>query len=337
MAVRTALDETSDKGEFKRKESTYRNMIEKGSRFEPEKDRYHLYVALACPWADGALAALFMKGLEDCISYSVTHPTWQKTKEDPSDPHCGWVFRKPGDEPVKSSAGYGSFECDDALVPDTINGCASIREVYEKSNDASGKYTTPVLWDKKEGVIVNNESTEILQMFNSQFQEWAKSADFDLFPADLADAAKAANEWIYHNINNGVYRCGFAKSQEAYDEAVKGLFEHLDKAEAILSKQRYIAGGKFTWMDLRLFMTLVRFDEVYVVYFKTNKGTIQDNYPTLLAYCRDIYQTPGMSKAINMRHIKMHYFTSHPTLNAYSVIPAGRTVDFSLPHGRDKL
>jgi len=336
-AARTALDEVGTKGEFKRKDSTYRNMIEKGGRFEPEKDRYHLYVALACPWADGTLAALFMKGLQNCVSHSVVHPTWQKTKEDPDDHHCGWVFRAPGDAPLQSTAGFGSFECDDALIPDAVNDCASIREVYEKSNDTSGKYSTPVLWDKKEGVIVNNESSEILSMFNSQFQEWAEEPDLDLYPKDLLEECQAANEWIYHNINNGVYRCGFAKSQEAYDEAVEGLFQHLDKAEEILSKQRYIAGDRFTYMDLRLFMTLIRFDEVYVVYFKCNKGTIQDNYPNLLAYCRDIYQTPGMSKAINMRHIKMHYFTSHPALNSYAVMPAGRPVDFSLPHGREKL
>eukprot|EP00971_Amphidinium_carterae_P293124 5819709-Amphidinium_carterae.1 len=217
MAARTALAEVSGKGEFKRKvrvvklcpeDSTFRNFIEKGGRFEPEKDRYHLYLALACPWADGALAMLFLKGLEDCIGYSCTHPTWQKTKEDPEDPHCGWVFRKPGDEPLQSSKGYGSFECHDGLIADTVNGCASIRELYEKSEDTSGKYTTPVLWDKKEGCIVNNESTEILMMFNTQFQEWAKHPEVDLYPADLVDSCKAENEWVYHYINNGVYRCG---------------------------------------------------------------------------------------------------------------------------------
>jgi len=335
MPARTALEETSAKGEFKRKDSVYRNFIEKGGRFEPEKDRYHLYVALACPWADGTLAAIRLKGLEDCIGYSATHPTWQKTKTDPEDKHCGWVFKSPGDAPIPSSAGYGSFECDDQCVPDSVNGCASIREVYEKSKDTEGKYTTPILWDKKEGCIVNNESTEILRMINDQFQDFAKHPEVDLFPADLQEACKAANEWIYHNINNGVYRCGLSQSQEAYDEAVKGLFEHLDKAEDILSKQRYIAGDRFTWMDLRLFMTLIRFDEVYVVYFKCNKGTIQDNYPNLLAFCKDIHQTHGVP--IAMKHIKMHYFSSHPTLNAYSVIPAGRTVDFTTPHGREKL
>mmetsp|Transcript_47784 Transcript_47784/g.87865 ORF Transcript_47784/g.87865 Transcript_47784/m.87865 type:complete len:340 (-) Transcript_47784:333-1352(-) len=337
MPVRTALDEVGEKGEFKRKESTYRNMIEKGGKFEPEKDRYHLYVALACPWACGALATLFVKGLEDCIGYSIVHPTWQKTKEDPEDPHCGWVFRKPGDAPLKNTIGNGNFDCDDALIPDTVNGCASIREIYEKSNDTSGKYTTPVLWDKKEGCIVNNESTEILMMFNSQFQEWAKYPDIDLYPADLADACKAANEWIFFNINSGVYRCGFARAQEPYDEAVNELFAHLDKAEEILSKQRYIAGDKFTWVDLRLFMSLVRFDEVYFVYFKCNKATIRDNYPNLLEYCKDIYQTHRVGKSINMKHIKASYFTAHPTLNTYAVIPAGRTVDFAGPHKRQKF
>mmetsp|Transcript_47782 Transcript_47782/g.87857 ORF Transcript_47782/g.87857 Transcript_47782/m.87857 type:complete len:334 (-) Transcript_47782:333-1334(-) len=331
------MSEVGAKGEYKQKESAFRHIIEKGGRFEPEKDRYHLYVALACPWACGTLATMYIKGLEDCIGLSIVHPTWQKTKEDPEDPHCGWVFRSPGDTPLSNSQGQGSIECDEFLIPDTVNGCKSMRELYEKSNDGTGKYSTPVLWDKKEGCIVNNESLEIIMMFNSQFQEWAKYPDIDLYPADLADACKAANEWIFFNINSGVYRCGFARAQEPYDEAVNELFAHLDKAEEILSKQRYIAGDKFTWVDLRLFMSLVRFDEVYFVYFKCNKATIRDNYPNLLEYCKDIYQTHRVGKSINMKHIKASYFTAHPTLNTYAVIPAGRTVDFAGPHKRQKF
>ena len=344
-----------------RTDATYRNVIEEGGRFEPAWGRYHLYaawqrvdmfvdgatlslvppdvgeVALACPWADGTLAALYLKGLEHVISFSVVHPTWQRSRpENPSDMHCGWAFRNPGDPPLANSLGFGKFECDDALVADIVNNCKFVRDLYEKSNDKTGKYSTPVLWDKKEGTIVNNESMDILKMFNTKFNKFAKNPEFDLFPAHLAKVAEEANAWIYPNINNGVYRCGFAKTQEAYDMAVKDLAGALDKAESLLAKQRYVCGDTFTFMDLRLFMTLVRFDPVYVVYFKTNVGTIEMNYPNLYNYIKDIYQFRNMAKAINIRHIKMHYFTSHPDLNKFAIIPKGRDMDLAGPHNRGK-
>mmetsp|Transcript_47781 Transcript_47781/g.87855 ORF Transcript_47781/g.87855 Transcript_47781/m.87855 type:complete len:178 (-) Transcript_47781:195-728(-) len=174
-------------------------------------------------------------------------------------------------------------------------------------------------------------------MFNSQFQEWAKYPEIDLYPSDLADLCKTAHEWILPHICSGVYKTGFAKEQEAYDIAVNRLFENLDRAEALLSKQRYVAGDKLTYLDVRLFMTLVRLDEAYYVYFKCSKGTIRDNYPNLLDYCKDIYQTHRIGKTVNMKHIKNHYFSAHPALNTYAVVPAGRTVDFSAPHSRAKL
>jgi len=335
MPSKTALDEVDAKGGFKRTDATYRNFIEEGGRFSPAWGRYHLYVALACPWADGALAALFMKGLENVISYSIVHPTWQRSRpQDPNDMHCGWAFKEPKNPPLSNSLGFGSFDCDEALIPDIINGCKFVRDLYEKAKDTSGKYSTPVLWDKQEGTIVNNESMDILKMLNSQFNKFARNPELDLFPAGLQAQADAANSWIYPNINNGVYRCGFAKSQEAYDMAVKDLSSALDKAESLLSKQRYVCGDTFTYMDLRLFMTLVRFDPVYVVYFKTNVGTIEMNYPNLFNYIKDVYQFPGMAKAINMKHIKMHYFTSHPDLNKFAIIPKGRDVDLNAPHNR---
>eukprot|EP00438_Fugacium_kawagutii_P036254 Skav223693 [mRNA] locus=scaffold1907:149356:151961:+ [translate_table: standard] len=251
------------------------------------------------------------KGLEDCIGYSIVHPTWQRSRpNDPADLHHGWMFCKPGDEPLSNSLGFGSFECDDALIPDT-------------AGDTGGKYSTPLLWDKEKNTIVNNESMDILRMFNSKFNKWAKNPDLDLFPSDLEAEAEAANSWIYPNINNGVYRQPM--------EGTSDLGEALAKAEALLSKQRYVCGTRFSYMDLRLFMTLIRFDAVYVVYFKTNVGTIEMNYPNLLEFCKDIYQ------AINMRHIKMHYFTSHPDLNKFAVIPRGRDVDYSGPHKRAEL
>eukprot|EP00440_Ansanella_granifera_P014117 gb/GFBE01015343.1/.p1 GENE.gb/GFBE01015343.1/~~gb/GFBE01015343.1/.p1 ORF type:complete len:345 (+),score=76.62 gb/GFBE01015343.1/:1-1035(+) len=334
----TALDEVDVKGAFKRTESTYRSTVEEGSRFSPASGRYHLYVALACPWADGVLAALFMKGLEGAISYSITHSTWQRTRpEDPDDVHCGWVFRKPGDPALSNSLGFGHFECDEALIPDTVNGCETVRDLYQKAGDAVGKYTTPVLWDKQEGTIVNNESLDILRILNGKFNNFATNPDLDLFPAELMDAAQEANAWIYPNINNGVYRCGFAKTQEAYEQAFGQLSAALDRAESLLAEQRFVLGDAFTYMDIRLFMTLVRFDPVYSVYFKTNCGTIEGNYPNLFDYVKDVYQMPGMSRSINMKHIKMHYFTSHPDLNKYGIIPKGRDVDLSQPHHREKL
>lgn len=185
-AGRTALDETDVKGAFKRVNSVWRNHIEEGGEFSPASGRYHLYVALACPWADGTLAALFMKGLEDCIGYSIVHPTWQRSRpKDPADQHHGWIFCKPGDPPLSNGLGFGNFECDDALVPDTVNGAKFIRDIYEKAGDTGGKYSTPVLWDKEKNTIVNNESMDILRMFNSKFNTWAKNPDLDLFPADL--------------------------------------------------------------------------------------------------------------------------------------------------------
>jgi len=339
MAAATALDNLSSKGAFVRTESTYRHDFGgEGSRFQPEADRYHLYVALACPWAAGTLGALYIKGLTKSIGVSVVHPTWQKTREDPNDAHCGWVFRSPGDPPLANSAGFGSLECDDALVPDTVNGCASMRDLYELDLEGGKagpqKPTTPVLWDKKEKCIVNNESLDILRILNGCFNEIAEHPEVDLFPEDLMEEAKTVNDWVYPGINDGVYRCGFAQSQEAYDEAITSLFNALDRAEALLKTRRYILGDRFTYMDIRLYNTLVRFDAVYVVYFKCNKGTIEKDYPTLFNYTRDIHQTPCVAAATNMRHIKMHYFTSHPSLNRYGIIPAGGEVDWSAPHNR---
>lgn len=319
-ASRSALEEVSEKGAFVRKDSTYRNIVKKGGEFAPEAGRYHLYVSLACPWASRCVALLHMKGLEDVVGLSVTHPTWQRTRPD-QDEHTGWTFAAPGDAPFSSSTGFGSFSCD-GCIPDDVNGAKFVRDLYEKSNDTAGKYTVPVLWDKQSGCIVNNESSEILRMFNSEFNDFAKHPDLDLCPPDLADVVEEVNTWVYPNINNGVYRCGFATSQEAYETAFKELFAALDKCEEILGKQRYIAGDRLTEADIRLFHTLIRFDPVYVVYFKTNKRFIRE-YPNLCNYTRDMYQTPGVAASVNITHIKTHYFTSHPRLNYYAIIPLG--------------
>jgi putative glutathione S-transferase len=275
-----------------------------------------------------------MKGLEHVISYSIVHPTWARTKpNDPEDEHCGWHFRKPGDPPVPNPLGYGANVCDDALIPDTVNRCATLRGVYEKADDQSGKYSTPVLWDKKHGTIVCNESKTILRILNSAFGGLAKHPHLNFFPEDKAAEMQELDDFIYPTINNGVYRCGFAKSQQAYETAFDELFASLDRVENILSSKRYLTGDKPTAMDLRLFMTLIRFDAVYFVYFKTNKKKIRE-YPNLFEYCKDMYQLPEMARAINMDHIKMHYFTSHPSLNMYGIIPKGPDVDYLQPHNR---
>jgi len=176
-----------------------------------------------------------------------------------------------------------------------------------------------------------------MEILNSQFNDFAKNPALDFFPAHLSSLIKETNDLFYTTINNGVYRCGFAKSQQAYDEAFDLLFDHLDKMESILSKQRYLCGPQITSSDIRAFVTLIRFDEVYVVYFKCNKKTIKDNYPNIFNYVKEIYQMPGVARSVNMKHIKTHYFTSHPNLNYYAIIPKGLTIDFNTQHDRDRF
>lgn len=338
----TGVDTIDKKGSFKRKESKHRNIISADSdTFKPEPDRYHLYIALACPWACGVLGMVYMKGLEDVISHSIVHPTWGKTKpDDEEDKHHGWVFKKPGDKPMSNPLGHGSFTCDDALVPDNVTNSKSVREIYELGGDYDGPYTTPLLYDKKTKTIVNNESTEILKMINSEFDAFAKHDKVDLYPSDLQQELQELNDTlIYPKVNNGVYRCGFANTQEAYDAAVTDLFEALDVLEERLAQSRYLCNDEksspFTWLDLRLFNTLVRFDPVYITYFKTNQKRIVD-YPNLLGFVRDVYSMETVKKSINMDHIKTHYFTSHPVHNTFGIIPVYNGPDLDVPHGRDK-
>ncbi|CAK0890845.1 unnamed protein product [Prorocentrum cordatum] len=324
VKAHTALDEIDSKGDFQRSAAGFSNKVAPESRFEPEASRYHLYVALGCPWANGCLTALKFKGLEDIISVSVVHPTWRRTRcDDPEDLHTGWHFRAPRDAPVTNELGHGSFECDDACIPDTVNGCKTIRELYERANDQTGKYTTPVLWCKKEGTIVSNESMEILQILDSAFDEWCKHPERKLFNKVEAAAAEELNSYIYPTVNNGVYRCGFARTQEAYVRAHAELFASLDRLEALLAKNgtAFLTGSEFRWIDLRLYMTLVRFDPVYVVYFKTSHKRLAD-FPHLLRFVRTCYSIQAVKATTNIKHIKMHYFSSHPTLNTYGILPA---------------
>ncbi|GFS41436.1 glutathione S-transferase family protein [Actinidia rufa] len=335
--ARSSLDEMSESGAFMRTPSTFRNIISRdpNSPFPAESGRYHLYISYACPWASRCLAYLKIKGLDEAISFTSVKPIWERTKD--TDEHMGWVF------PTLDTEEPGA-------EPDPLNGARSIRELYElASTNYSGKYTVPVLWDKKLKTIVNNESSELIRMFNTEFNDIAENRDLDLYPPHLQTQINETNEWIYDGINNGVYKCGFAKKQGPYEGAAKKLYEALDKCEDILGKQRYLCGNTVSEADIRLFVTLIRFDEivtkqsnslysmqVYAVHFKCNKKLLRE-FPNLFNYTKDIFQIPGMSSTVNMEHIKRHYYGSHPSINPFGIIPLGPNIDYSAPHDREKF
>ncbi|XP_048438711.1 glutathionyl-hydroquinone reductase YqjG-like [Pyrus x bretschneideri] len=315
--------EISQSGAFVRAPSVFRNFISRdpNSQFPAEPGRYHLYISYLCPWACRCLAYLKLKGLEKAISFTSVQPKWERTKE--SDEHMGWVF------PASDTEVAGA-------EPDPLNGAKTIRELYElASTHYTGKHTVPVLWDKKLKTIVNNESSEIIRMFNTEFNDIAEKAYLDLCPPHLQSQIDQTNEWIYDKINNGVYKCGFARKQEPYDEAVKELFEALDKCEEILSKQRYLCGNTLSEADIRLFVTLIRFDEAYAVNFKCNKKLLRE-YPNLFNYTKDIFQVPGVSSTVNIDHIKQGYY-SIAAINPFGIIPIGPNIDYSSPHDRDRF
>jgi putative glutathione S-transferase len=260
--------------------------------------RYVLYVSLACPWASRCVAVRSLKGLESAIELVVTHPVWARTRPG-KDEHCGWQFRSESDEPVTNPAGYGpastpasrhgsatahsparrrgSFPCD-GCTPDPVAGVRFVRDLYELAG-ATGegvRFTVPILFDKATKTIVSNESSDIVRMLNSEFNAFASAPELDLYPEALRPAIDEVNSWVYDGINNGVYRCGFASSQTAYEEAFHLLYASLERVESILRKQRYIAGSQLTEADVRLFVTLIRYDEVYAVYFKTNGRLIRE-------------------------------------------------------------
>ncbi|XP_051126175.1 uncharacterized protein LOC127248061 isoform X1 [Andrographis paniculata] len=319
--ARSSLDEMSATGAFIRQPSTFRSSISRdpNSPFPAEAGRYHLYVSYACPWACRCLAYLKIKGLDKAISFTSVKPIWGRTKD--GDEHMGWIF--PSSDTEEPGA-----------EPDPLNGAKSIRDLYElASSNYTGKYTVPVLWDKKQKTIVNNESAEIIRMLNTEFNDIAENAGVDLYPPRLQSQIDEINDWVYDGINNGVYRCGFAKKQEPYDESMTKLYEALDKCEEILSKQRYLCGNTLTEADIRLFVTLIRFDEVYAVHFKCNKKLLRE-YPNMFNYIKDIYQSPGVGSTVNMAHIKKHYYGSHPSINPFGIIPHGPNIDYSAPHDR---
>ena len=307
-----------EKGEFIRAVSGFRNWVTQDGGagpggeggFKAEPGRYHLYVSYACPWAHRVLIFRALKGLQDVISVSVVHPLM---------PEESWLF---GEYP-------GSTE-------DHINHAHYLAENYLKADPGfEGLVTVPVLWDRKRQTIVNNESSEIIRMLNSAFDDYGNT-EIDFYPQFLRKEIDEVNELVYHNINNGVYRAGFATTQAAYDEAFDSLFNALDKLEQRLAKQRYLAGSQITEADWRLFTTLVRFDAVYFSHFKTNKKRLVD-YPNLWAYTRELYQVPGIAETVNMEHIKFHYFASHRSINPTGIVPKGPEIDFMLEHGREHI
>lgn len=306
-------DTKSSKGRFVRKASQFRNWVTSDGSpgpsgeggFKAEPGRYHLYVSYACPWAHRTLIFRALKGLEKAISLSVVH--WYMGAN-------GWTFEE-----------------GDGVIADTVNNARFLHEVYTSAKpDYSGRVTVPVLWDKQRATIVNNESSEILRMLNQEFDSvGAKAGDY--YPSELREEIDAINERVYNTVNNGVYRAGFATTQEAYEEAVVPLFESLTWLEDKLSRQRYLTGDTITEADWRLFTTVVRFDPVYVGHFRCNLNRIAD-YPNLSAYLRDLYQQPGIAETVHMDHIKSHYYGSHKTINPTGVVPMGPEIDLTAPH-----
>ncbi|GAB1318731.1 S-glutathionyl-(chloro)hydroquinone reductase [Madurella fahalii] len=308
-------------GEFQRQQSSFRNWIsrEKGAQYPPEKGRYHLYVSYACPWASRTLIARKLKGLEDIISYSVVH--WHMGSK-------GWRFPTPEDTDAAGTC----------VIPDPVpghEGFTHLRDIYFAVNPSyEGRFTVPVLFDKKTQTIVNNESSEILRMLGTEFDDLIgeEYRQVDLYPEHLRKQIDEAHEWQYHKINNGVYKSGFATTQEAYERNVVALFEALDKAEVHLAKMAhqgpYWFGDEMTEVDIRLFVTIIRFDPVYVQHFKCNIRDIRSGYPALHKWMRYLYWTvPAFRDTTNFLHIKNHYTKSHTQINPLSISPLGPVPD----------
>lgn len=304
-------DTKSTGGKFERSEATFREWIAPGGKFEPEPQRYHLYVCLACPWAHRALILRKLKGLESVIDISVVHHYMGEH---------GW-----------------SFDTEPGATGDRVNGTDFLFQVYQKAQpDFTGRVTVPTLWDRKHQTIVNNESAEIIRMFNSAFDDFAEHPERDYYPQDLRTEIDAINEGVYHDVNNGVYKSGFATTQAAYETACRTLFARLDELDERLASRRYLLGERITEADWRLFTTLVRFDAVYHGHFKCNVRRIAD-YPNLSGYLRELFQVPGVKDTVNFEHIKRHYYESHPTVNPTGVVPIGPLLDLDAAHDREHL
>ncbi|CAE6893161.1 Glutathione S-transferase [Vibrio sp. B1FLJ16] len=300
-------DTKSSGGKFVREDAGFRNWIknEPDAEFQPESGRYHLYVSLACPWAHRTLIFRKLKGLEAHIDVTVVCPDMLSQ---------GWQMG----------------------LPEPLFGHTCMHQIYTQAKpDYTGRVTVPVLWDKKTNTIVSNESSEIIRMFNTAFNELTGNNE-DYYPEHLQPSIDEWNDFIYPNVNNGVYRCGFATTQDAYEEAFDSLFTALDKIDAHLATHRYLTGNKITEADWRLFTTLVRFDAVYVGHFKCNKKRIAD-YVHIQGYLKELYQVDGVAETTDFYHIKRHYYFSHTGINPTQVVPKGPDLDLESPHGREHL
>jgi putative glutathione S-transferase len=311
-------DTTAEGGRFVRPRTMFRNWVTRDGTagptgtagFAAAPGRYHLYVSLACPWAHRALIMRALKGLEDLVSLSVVH--WRMLDH-------GWTF--------EDGAG---------VIADPVLGAEYLYQIYLAADRSyTGRVTTPVLWDRMARTIVSNESSEIIRMFNSAFDE-AGARPGDYYPADLRGEIDALNERIYDTLNDGVYQAGFATTQKAYEDAVGPLFETLAWIEDRLGRQRYLCGERMTEADIRLLTTLLRFDLVYFAHFKCNARRLAD-CPNLSGYARDLYQMPGVAATFNAEHTKRHYYESHRTLNPSGIVPVGPATDFDAPHDRARL
>ncbi|KAJ3163259.1 S-glutathionyl-(chloro)hydroquinone reductase [Geranomyces michiganensis] len=292
----------SKDGEFRRQVSSFRDTIssDPSARFKAEPGRYHLYVAWACPWAHRAVIVRALKGLEDVIGLSAVHFLLQDK---------GWRFDYKG-------------ESTPGVIPDSVNNALYLSEIYYKANPQyEGRFTVPVLWDKKEQTIVNNESSEVIRMLNTAFDQWSSAPDVSFYPDNLVKEIDSLNEWIYDEINNGVYKAGFATSQEAYETNYKKVFSGLQKVEKILAEKKWLCGETLTEADIRLWTTIIRFDPVYHTHFKCTGGTITHDYPNILRWTRAFYALPKIAETVNMSHIKQHYYRSHLQINPTGVVP----------------
>lgn len=296
-------------GKFVRPHSGFRARVtaDGSGGYRAEPGRYHLYVSLACPWAHRVMIMRALKGLEEAIPASIVEPVMD---------HQGWAFSRER--------------------PDAANGFSHLHEAYTAAQpDYSGRVSVPVLWDTRTSTIVNNESSDIVRMLNREFDAFAAS-DADYYPVALRPQVDAINGFVYDNVNDGVYRCGFASTQAAYDVAFFRLFGALDRLEEILARSRYLVGSRITEADWRLFTTLVRFDAVYHGHFKCNRNRLAD-FHHLSNYVRDLYQVPGVAATVALDHIRRHYYMSHPHLNPGRVVARGPVADFGAPHDRGRF
>jgi glutathionyl-hydroquinone reductase len=315
------VSETSESGEFQRQEDAFREWISNdGSTPYPAvAGRYHLYVSLACPWASRTVIFRKLKGLEEVIGMTVVDPIRDEK---------GWAFRDPNG---------GASTGEPFVSSDPVHGFHFLSEAYEQTNpNFDGRVTVPVLWDRETNKIVNNCEDDICRMFNDTFNALAKNKDIELFPADIEAERARLSDFIYDNINNGVYKAGFATRQRPYEVSCRKLFEALDQMEGHLSSSRFLFGKRFVEADWRLFCTLVRFDAVYHGHFKCNLRRIVD-YKNLQGYLMDLYQQPGIAETVNFDHIKRHYYMTHTEINPTRIVPLGPLLDLDKPHGREKF